>query len=111
MLCEHCLIERTDNLEGIPGKTENGFFGLSLPWTFTISASFGQCFPYTAVYFETTNLDLRMTEIHFFFLILWKFVYRYSFTTGSIVSFTKSNTTRKNHSSLCNSLFSAKIKY
>ena len=68
MLCEHCLIERTDNLEGIPGKTENGCFGLSLPWTFTISASFGQCFPHTAVYFETTKLALGMTETIFSFL-------------------------------------------
>ena len=68
MLCENCLIERTDNSEGISGKTENGFFGLSLPWNFTISASFGQCFPHTAVYFETTKLALGMTEIHFSFL-------------------------------------------
>ena len=90
-----------------------GFFGLSLPWTFTISASFGQCFPHTAVHFKKTTLALGMTEIHFFlfFLILWKFVYKYSFFTGSIVSFTKSYATLKNHLSLCNSIFSAKIKY
>ena len=81
MLCEHCLIERTDSLEGIPGKTENGLFGLSLPWTFTISASFGQYFPHTAVYFETTNLDLGMTEIHFFF----SFSYCGSLYTGTLL--------------------------
>ena len=83
MLCENCLIERTDNLEGIPGKTENGFFGLSLPWNFTISALFGQCFPHTAVYryFETTKLALGMTEIHFFF----SFSYCGSLYTGNLL--------------------------
>ena len=81
MLSENCLIERTDNLEGIPGKTENGFFGLSLPWNFTISASFGQCFPHTAVYFETTKLALGMAEIHFFF----SFSYCGSLYTGTLL--------------------------
>ena len=81
MLCENCLIERTDNLEGIPGKTEIGYFGLSLPWNFTISASFGQCFPHTAVYFETTKLALGMTEIHFFF----SFSYCGSLYTGTLL--------------------------
>ena len=113
MLCENCLIERTDNSEGIPGKTENGFFGLSLPWNFTISASFGQCFSTHCSILRDNQVGFRDDRNPFFlfFLILWKFVYRYSSTTGSIVSFTKRYTTLKNHLSLCNSLFSAKIKY
>ena len=94
MLCENCLIERTDNLEGIPGKTGSQlameFYHLCIVWPM----------------FSTHCSILRDDRVgsrddrnpfFLFFLILWKFVYRYSFTTGSIVSFTKRYTALKNH--------------
>ena len=94
MFFENWLTERTDNWKEFRGKTEGGFFGLSLPWTFTISALFGKYFPNTAIYFRDNQVGSRNERNLFFlfFLILWKFVYRYSFTTRSIVSFTKSFT-------------------
>ena len=113
MLCENCLIERIDNLEGIPGKTENGFFVLSLPWIFCHHCIVWPMFSTHCSILRDNQVGSRDDRNPFFlfFLILWKFVYRYSFTTGSIVSFTKRYTTLNNLLSLRNSLFSAKIKY
>ena len=106
MVCENCLIERTDNWKEFREKQRvdilvSACHGLS-PSVHRLANVF-RTLQYTSrqPMFSAHCCILRDNQVgsrdgrnpfFLFFLILWKFVYRYSFTAGSIVSFPKSYT-------------------